>query len=135
MGDNNFKWWWAIGTSQPESYNGPCDTREQAIAEAQADDGNVHGFVIVEADRSVPDCKIFDAGRMLEDYDEHNLECWGEDGADVQCTAEQEIDLEVMLTAAFDAWFKKHGISQSGWNFDTTRNAETFAAAKQMTAG
>ena len=134
-GDENFKWWWAVGTTEPETYSGPCDTREQAIAEAQAEEGDNYGFVIVEADRAIPSCKIFQADRVFEEYTEHNIECWGEDGADVEATAEQEIDLEVMLAATFDAWFKKHGISQRGWAFYTQRNQETFAAAKEMTQG
>lgn len=125
-GDGAFRWWWAIGIKDAEFYNGPCETRDQAIAEARGDDGDEYGFVIIEADRSVPKTTIFDAGGVFERYNEWNEECWGEDGADIDCTREQELDLEAMLAAAFDEWFKKHGIERRGWAFGTTRNQETF---------
>jgi len=51
IGDENFMWWWATGTSEPEIYHGPCNTREEAIDEARGNDGRELGFVIVEADR------------------------------------------------------------------------------------
>lgn len=134
-GDGVFWWWWQIGTDNcPETYRGPCETREQAIAEAQAEEGNELGFVLVEADREVPSCEIFRADRVLDDYGEHNEECWGEDGADVQCTGAQERDLEEMLAATFDAWFKKYKISQRGWCFATQRNQETFQPVAQAAA-
>lgn len=125
-GDGVFKWWWAVGTSEPEIYHGPCDTREEAIDTARGDYGAELGFVIVEADRSVPTCNIFDSDRVLEDYEEHNEECWGEDGADLGPSGEQQRDLENMLRDTLDAWFKKHSISQRGWAFSDQRNQETF---------
>lgn len=130
-GDGVFRWYWQTGTGDcPETYQGPCDTRDEAIATARSDDGIAFGFVIVEADREVPRCDIFQADRVLDDYTESNEECWGEDGADVQCTSAQERDLEAMLAATFDAWFKKHDLSQRGWSFSTLRNQETFQPAK-----
>lgn len=134
-GDERFAWWWQTGTSEPETYRGPCDTREEAITEAQAEEGNNLGFVIVEADRATQDSGCFDASRVLEGYEEHNIECWGEDGADIEATTAQERDLETMLAETLETWFKKHGNAPRSFCFGTMRNQETFAAAKQMTAG
>jgi hypothetical protein len=128
MGDGKFHWYYAVGTTEPEHYYGKCDTREQAIAQARADDGDLYGFVIIEADRSVPTCKVFDADNILEQFQEYNEECWGEDGMELGETPEQRRDLEEMLAAAMDAWFVKHGIERTGYNFDVMRNQETFPA-------
>lgn len=126
-GDGNFFWWWATGSdSEPETYNGPCATRDEAIAEARGNDGEELGFVIVEADRAVPSNEIFDVDYVMERYEECNEECWGEDGMDLDVTNEQGRDLEKMLAETFDAWFKKHGIGRCGWCFETMRNQETF---------
>jgi hypothetical protein len=134
-GDGNFAWFWQTGaTDDHETYNGPCASRDEAIDEARANDGDVEGFCIVEADRSVPSCEVFDAGWVLERYAEHNEECWSEDGGEVDCTSEQERDLEAMLAATFEAWFAKHGISRQGWMFGTSRNQEVFKAAEPVSA-
>lgn len=133
MSDGTFMWWWSLG-AEPESYRGPCETREEAIAEAQGDGGKEEGFTICEADRSVPTPHIFRADRVFDDYGEHNEECWGEDGADVQATPEQEADLEQMLGDAFDAWFKKHGISQRGWAFGEQRREQYFPPEEKVAA-
>ena len=102
MGDGNFQWWWSLG-ADPESYHGPCETREEAMAEAQAGGGKEEGFTICEADRSVPTVHVFDAFQVFERYEECNEECWGYDGADVVATHEQKCDLEQMLGDAFRA--------------------------------
>ena len=125
MGDGNFQWWWSLG-ADPESYHGPCETREEAMAEAQAGGGKEEGFTICEADRSVPTAHVFDAFQVFERYEECNEECWGYDGADVVATHEQKCDLEQMLGDAFRAWFKKHGIDQRAWRFDEHRCDEYF---------
>ena len=125
MGDGNFQWWWSLG-ADPESYHGPCETREEAMAEAQAGGGKEEGFTICEADRSVPTVHVFDAFQVFERYEECNEECWGYDGADVVATHEQKCDLEQMLGDAFRAWFKKHGIDQPASALGEHRSDEYF---------
>ena len=127
MGDGVFKWYWAVGTTMPEVYQGRCDTRDQAVAEAKSSDGDLYGFIIVEADRSVPKCDIFDYGDIFDRFCDRNEECWGEDGMELDYKPDQARDLEKMLTAAFEAWFVKHGIKREGFNLDEMRNEETFA--------
>ena len=128
MGDGNFKWYYAVGTLEPETYTGACASREEAIAQARAEDGDAYGFVIVEADKSVPHCDVFDADHVLEQFEESNEERWGEDGPDLGDTPAQHRDLEKMLADAFEAWFTKHNIKREGWNFDVMRNEEKFPA-------
>lgn len=123
MGDGAFFWWMAIG-KEPESYSGPFDSRDQAIAQALSEDGKECGYTIVEADRSKASDDIFDADWILESYEEKNEECWGEDGADIMASGHQRRDLEQMLAAALAAWFEKHGNRPRPWAFGTTRNEE-----------
>lgn len=126
-GDGNFFWWWAYGTSDPEIFNGPFGTREEAIEAAKSSDGEITGFTITEADRCIPRVDIFSADEVFERFEERNCECWDEDGGPgVDCTRDQEKDLEAMLAAAFEEWFKKHQIQRAGWAFGVMRNTEVF---------
>lgn len=122
----NFKWYWAAGSS-PDTFNGQCDTREQAIAEAEADDNCIErGFTIIEAAPAVVRFDCFDSERVLEELEEHNLECWGEDGMDLGGTDEQRKELEQMLSATLVAWLDKYGLKPAAWAFGETRNEEYF---------
>lgn len=123
MGDGNFQWWAATG-QDPESYDGPFSTREEAVAQMMAEDGRECGYTVIEADKAIARSDIFDAGMIYERYEEYNEECWGEDGADFHTTREQDRDLERMLTEAFDAWFVKHGTRPRAWCFGETRNQQ-----------
>jgi hypothetical protein len=124
-GDGQFFWWWGAG-AEPETYTGPCDSRETAISEAR-DEEDDRGFTVVEADRSVARSDIFRADRVLEDYMERNEECWGEDWPEIEATKEQRRELEQALTAALDGWFAQHGLKPKTWAFHTQQNEEYFA--------
>ena len=125
MGDKNFKWWTGPG-KESESYYGPFDTREDAIAKAQAEwpDG---GYTILEADKAVLSFDMFAADRLLEDFEEHNLECWSEDGPDISLKPDQERDLEKHMAEAFRAWLDKSGEMPVAWSIGETRVEEYFA--------
>jgi len=122
MGDKNFNWWAGYG-KQPESYAGPFATRDEAMIEGHArwPDG---GITICEADKSVLSFDMFAADRLLEDFEEHNLECWGEDGADICLTSPQEHDLEQPMAAALKDWFDKSGEMPVAWTIGETRVEE-----------
>lgn len=122
MGDKNFKWWAGYG-KQPESYAGPFATRDEAVTEGRArwPDG---GITVLEADKSVISFSMFAADRLLEDFEEHNLECWSEDGPDICLSSEQERDLEKHLADAFMAWLDKSGEMPVAWAIGETRVEE-----------
>lgn len=124
MGDKNFKWW-AGGGSQPESYAGPFDSRELALTEGRErwPDGD---FSILEADKAVISFNMFAYDRLLEDFEEHNLECWGEDGPDICLTSEQGRSLEQHMAAALKAWLEQSDEMPVAWAIDETRNEEYF---------
>jgi hypothetical protein len=124
MGDKNFKWWCG-GGQQPEAYSGPYDTREEALTQGKADYPEGH-FTICEADKATVSFDMFSAGDLLERLDEHNLECWGEDGMDVHLKPEQERSLEAHMAAAFEAWMDQSKETPSAWCFGETRAEEYF---------
>lgn len=126
MSDRNFKWYWGYG-EQPEDFYGPEDSRDDILQVARNEcDGQA--FSIVEADKELPGTGIFDAGNVLQEYEDQNEECWGEDGPDIHPTREQELELEASLTAVLTAWMDKHKLHGSAWAFGTQRNHEFFPA-------
>lgn len=83
MGDNIYKWYVA-SSFDDEVYAGKYDDRESALASAKAEYGDAP-FVLIEADKTVVKPTVrpgFFIDQILEDLEEGNPECWGEDGAD-----------------------------------------------------
>lgn len=132
MGDKNFKWWTGAG-KEAEWYHGPFDTREDAIGKSRAEypQGD---FTIYEADKAVLSFDMFAADRLLEDFEEHNLECWSEDGPDICLTSEQERDLERHMAEALKGWLDKSGEMPVAWAIGESRNEEYFPAADTAAA-
>ncbi|CAN7301035.1 hypothetical protein LJR231_001532 [Phyllobacterium sp. LjRoot231] len=129
---NPFLWYWAHG-AEPESYSVvDVSTREAAIAAARADDAHVHGFTIIEANKKVPTTNIFDADNVLEQYEEHNEESWGEDGSMIHAESAQKAELEKMLADALWVWMGKHGLHGHNYCFGETRNEEYFPAERTV---
>jgi len=133
MGDGKFHWYYGIG-KEPETYHGKCSSLGEAVAQALSEDGKEHGFTVVEADRSVASDNIFDADSVLEQYEEHNELCWGEDGPEIEATSQQRADLEQMLAAALSAWFEKHGNRPTPWAFGTMRNQKYYPPHSAVSA-
>lgn len=127
-GDNKFGWYWGYG-EEPEMMYGPEETRD-AILQVARSESDGAGFTICEADKSVLSFDIFDAGQIMDQYEEHNEECWGEDGSDVALTRAAEQSLEAALAATFEAWAKANDATGKAWAFGTTRNTEYFPAAE-----
>lgn len=129
MSDNTFEWWAAIG-GEPEMYDGPFSSREDAIAQMEDEDGEIYGFTVCEADKQVLSFHVFDAGEVLEKVEEHNNECWGDDGMNVAPTHAQEDDLEAALAATVRDWMQRHNLLPSVWAFGVMRNMEYFPPTK-----
>jgi len=83
MGDKNYRWYLAHA-EDAEIFDGVHDTREEALSAGVAMYG-ADPFVLLEADKAVarPDFNadwVIDT--ILEQLEESNVECWGEDGVD-----------------------------------------------------
>ena len=123
MGDGDFKWYFG-GGELPESYLAET-SKDAAIAAGWASypEGD---FTVVEADKAKPNFDVFPADWIIERYEECNEECWGEDGADIAPTIEQERELETQLGETLRAWMDKHNLHGRVWMFGETRNEEYF---------
>lgn len=131
-GDGKFGWYWGHGR-EPDGMYGPEETRDAILQVARLEcDGD--GFTICEADKSVPAFDIFDAATVMEQYEEHNIECWGEDGPDIALTPAAERELEAALAATFEAWAKANAATGTAWTFGTQRHTEYFPAAAKNEA-
>ncbi|QUT07960.1 hypothetical protein KFK14_11540 [Sphingobium phenoxybenzoativorans] len=118
-----WQWFWGYG-SCPESYYIGEAAREATIDQARREaEGDT--FTICEAHQGGALRCRFDAEIVLENFEEQNLDAWGEDGADMDLKDGARADLEQSLGAAFDAWFAKWKPCRR-WTFTASRNEETF---------
>lgn len=122
-GDGIFRWFYA-GGEEPEIWYGRLGTREEAVDAGWANcpDGD---FSIVEADSARVSFDIFDASRVIDDYEERNIECWSEDGAQIEI-GQHGRELELALAETLKTWMDKHGLRGRVWSFGETRNQEYF---------
>jgi hypothetical protein len=134
--EGEWKWWG--GTNQEVCTWGPCDTREQAIAEGiedgcgefQDETGKWKiGFHIVEA-RNDPlrlsdwidtEAALERAGESVGDSDRASE---NDDGDYFGATREQQADLEKRIKAACDDWQTANGLVFETWTFSSSRNNE-----------
>lgn len=133
-GRDGFQWW---VSSDEEHYQGPYDTRDEAlrvaISEGLGDAFNrVPGcqrFYLCEAKQGPVDLASYiDADdvfqRVTERIDE---EFGGEDGLNWDFwTSEQERDLDRAIGATVRRWQRRHGIAIRTWAFTATRSTETY---------
>ncbi|ABF71332.1 p080 [Rhizobium phage 16-3] len=129
MGDKNFKWW-AADSEDAEIFQGPYDSREEAIQVGETDfDGE--SFYVVEADKSVMSANIDGealAERIMEELCDNNEECFGEDGPDDPWAKydKPHRSLSNAIEKAVEDWLAAH--PGKTWSFGTMRNGETIAA-------
>ena len=125
MSDGKFLWYWGYG-EEPEACYGGENTRE-AILQVARLEADGEGFTIVEADKSVAGFDCFDADNVLEQYEDRNEECWGEDGPDFPpINGDVKRELETALAATLKAWMDKHDCHGRAWRFGTERYREYF---------
>jgi hypothetical protein len=130
VGDKNFKWW-AADSEDSEVYQGPYETREEAIQVGETDfDGEP--FYITEADKSVMRVSLnsdWFSERIMEELCENNEECFGEDGPDDPWGAYENPhgSLGKAVEKAVEEWLAAHPAKT--WTFDTQRNGETITPA------
>lgn len=117
----HWQWWYS---NTEEHYQGPCETREEAIATGFHEYGGEGILYIVEAYQQTPGTDIFHADRVLEDFFEENEECWGEDGEPfLQADLKDTNNLENRLSAVLHSYLAQNNALRS-WAFDGVRNHE-----------
>ena len=116
----NWKWW--IG-SNDEHYNQTDATSRDEAIEAGIDEYGGDPFYIVEAEQGRVNWHFMRAGFIFDAIEDYHEELRGEDPL-VECTAEQERDLEKCVGDAIAAWAERHGISSTTWAFARQRTAE-----------
>lgn len=125
-GDGQFRWYWAKDFDQESGYYGGFPTRQQAIDDAMLKTPVGEEFVILEADKQVPNFNIFNARSLLEAFEEDNIELWSEDGSGLP--PEDDYDaaksLEAHLTEALQQWVAALPDPLAVWLFATERNKE-----------
>lgn len=117
--DGKFLWYWAP-YPEPEVWYGAKATREEAVALA-LEHNPQGGYSICEADKAQPNAEMFDADNLLEQYEEHNTECWSEDGPEIALTSDDKRSLEKHMAEAFQAWMTASGHEAKAWCFGQTR--------------
>lgn len=119
----NAQWWWS---HDDERFDGPFNTREAAIAEAEVSFGTDDGFYICQATKSAEKLSgHFDAADLIERANDESAEFMGEDGDPLfDPNADQEADLQEIVRAAIDAWQEKHKLVFTQWCFDWQGRSE-----------
>lgn len=123
------KWAWWAGRHDEWMTVGPCETREEAIAEALDDIGEGEGdFIIIEAimhEISISADSVID--RCYEEWADGGMFSQEHDGLEPQGSKEDQKAAEVDLQAALDAWVAKwrHTLPTPNM-FAAQRNNETI---------
>lgn len=121
---NPFNWYY----TQDQEIWQPAGSRQNAI-NCGRDEYEGGAFYICEANLQQLSDGFFDAELVVEKFEEHNEECWGEDGADITLPAAEAVkELEDALAKAFSAWRAKHLPHLKAWAFDEMRNEELIPA-------
>lgn len=111
----NYVWEWFV-SYDGETYYESFPTKEEAIKYAQQCEYSVVAECIQR------DFRLDISGYwLLEHLNDNNMELIGE-GEGIECTPEQEKDLEKMVQRAIEAWIVKHNINITAWSFDGVRN-------------
>lgn len=145
-----WKWWG--GVDEEVCTYGPCETKEQVIAEAvadgagefQAEDGTWKvGVHVVEARKDplrLADW-IVDIDDLLERAEDRVSDSDRSSEYDnppyFDCTKAQQDDLANRIKAACDDWQTAHGLTFITWTFSATRNHEhvVVEAGRTKTTG
>lgn len=145
----NYWGWWA-GPDEERCTIGPCASREEVIAAAQAeamgefqdDDGAWKlGFWICEAEkRPLRLAEWIEADQLLERAEEtladsDRVGCDGDDGPWFEATVEQEADFRKRIAAACDEWQAAHGLVFTCMTFSNSRKHERVVCERPLPSG
>lgn len=125
------QWWYS---QDEERWNGPCETREDAVAEGRGEYDD-EAFMVMEAEQGDFDLSP-GAYRILDWLDDHNSDLIDPDGDGCFGSLSKEIsdDLSEMVEATIKAWVAKHKLSARAFMFTKQRGAETIPAPETKPA-
>lgn len=119
--------WWA-GRNEEILAVGPCDTKEQAIAEAigsmayrENDDGTNTIYVGMFVKQRINLAKYFDAESFLEkasekmDEDGDGGDEYGDNNPCLEISEQATADLECVVREAIWKWQRDHGLHLRSW--------------------
>lgn len=108
-------WWW---TQNEENYNGPADSREEAI-ERGKNEWVGEAFKIAEGGRMRLKVDVFDDW-FWEHFDERNEEAQNPDGDTISAEWKPEDckELVARLEKTFSDWIEEKGYADSAWALD-----------------
>ena len=117
----NWQWWYS---NTEEHYQGPCETREEAITVGFHEYGGEGTLYIVEAYQQTPGTDIFRFDEVMERFEEYNEEHWGEDGEPFShIDFKDQQGLEKRLSAVLQNYLLRNK-ALSSWAFGGVRNEE-----------
>lgn len=116
-------WAWYAGDNEERYVIGPCDSREQALSEA--DDYDWDTVHIVEAAKEpVRLSSYFEVDALFEQVaEDSDIGDPEGDAVGVGATEEQAKELQALVRAAIDEWQTRHKLIIDPWVFTHTRNA------------
>ena len=118
------QWWYS---QDEERWNGPCDSREAAIADGRSDYDD-ESFMVVDAEQGHYDLSL-SAVKVLEMIEEDNEENSDPDGNNTftsKLTPKQIDVLFTMLNDAIAEWVLRESIDTRAWAFKNMGNPETI---------
>lgn len=123
--NNEQEWKWYSGADGSSYENGPCNTREQAIAELDGEGG----YVVMARKVPLRLSQHFDTQSFLESAEETAYDMANESGDPLfDVTKEQQDDLQARVRAAIEAWQYAHNLTFMPWTFSETKHEERIKA-------
>lgn len=118
-------WWYS---QDDERWNGPCDSRQEAIEKGRAYYRGEQ-FMVCEAETAPLNLRLT-ADTILEMFDGQN-----EDNVDPDCdplfcnlSMEARSDLERAVNVAISGWIEKYEIDTKGYRFEWSDNQESIGS-------
>lgn len=119
----NTPWWYS---QEEERWNGPCDSREEAICEGRSNyDGE--SFMVMQAENGEFDLNP-GAYRIIDWLDDANCDLTDPDGDGVfgGISKAARDDLAEMVEATIKAWTQKHKLSTRAYMFTSQSATEAI---------
>lgn len=121
---------WYSSNDEENWIGGPYDTREEAEAEAKA---NEHLLIMQATKASIRVSRFFDQGSFFENAEECLYDMTNEDGDPLlDFKPEVNLDLQARVRAAIDEWQVAHQLSPVAWRFDSSGKIEIAAWAQEV---
>lgn len=117
------QWWYS---QDEERWNGPCDSREEAIAVGRGDYGD-ESFMVMDAEQGYYDLTI-NSSQILELIEEQNEDESDPEGNNTfteKLTPKQRVALESVINSAIERWVVDEKVDARAWA-PTMGNPETI---------